>query len=129
MKPELWIWARISSKGPQIGTTESVEMEALAETPEQEARSLHAARVFMYLCLAQTIPLLALAGSGRMRASVLSTGSSSPSCPVPEAVLKLGKKRASSLQAWSLSSLPCTALSSVSVPYCARKLQEPRGEK
>lgn len=64
-----------------------------------------------------------------MRASVLSTCSSSPSCSITEAVRKLGKKKASSLLAWSLSSLPCTALNSVSVPYCARKLQEARGEK
>ncbi|TNN84462.1 hypothetical protein EYF80_005162 [Liparis tanakae] len=72
-------------------------------------------------------PLLSLATSGRIRASVLSTGSSSPSCSVTEVVLKFGKKKASSLLAWSMSSLPCTALNSVCVPYCARKLQEAKG--
>lgn len=93
----------------------------------------------MYLCvrmcvlvlvhLAPALPLLSLATSGRIRASVLSTRSSSPSCSVAEAVLKLGKKKASSLLAWSMSSLPCTALNSVCVPYCARKLQEAGGER
>lgn len=91
----------------------------------------------VYLCLytcvlvylAQAPPLFSLATSDRIRASVLSTRSSSPSCSVTEAVLKLGKKKASSLLAWSMSSLPCTALNSICVPYCARKLQEAKGEK
>lgn len=83
----------------------------------------------VFVCLARAQPLFSLATSGRIRASVLSTCSSSSSCSVTEAVLKLGKKKASSLLAWSLSSLPCTALNSVCVPYCARKLQEARGEK
>lgn len=89
-------------------------------------------RIFYYIvydCTSALAPLLSLATSGRIRASVLSTGSSSPSCFCTEALLKLGKKKASSLLAWSLSSLPCTALNTGCVPYCARKLQEARGER
>lgn len=85
--------------------------------------------VLALVYLAWALPLFSLATSGRIRASVLSTRSSSPACSVREAVLKFGKKKASSLLARSLSSLPCTALNSVCVPYCARKLQEARGEK
>lgn len=96
----------------------SASILCLPKEPEQ---------VCVFVHLAQALPLLSLATSGRIRASVLSTRSSSPSCSTTEAVLKLGKKKASSLLAWSLSSLPCTALINVCVPYCARKLQEARG--
>lgn len=85
--------------------------------------------IYVLLYLAQTLPLLSLATSGRMRASVLSACSSFPSCSVWEAILKLGKKKASSLLACSMFSLPCTALDRAFVPYCARKLSEARGEK
>lgn len=83
------------------------------------------ALVLVYL--ARALPLFSLAAWGRIRASVLSTRSSSPACSVREAVLKLGKKKASSLLACSMSSLPCSALNGVCVPYCARKLQEAVG--
>ncbi len=73
------------------------------------------------------MPLFSLAASGRMSASVLSTCScSGPARSEPEpaiAILKWGKKNASSLLACSLSLLPWRAFKSVSVPYWARKLK------